>query len=136
MSAWGNAWGAAFGSTFGSIGSIAPQRYVNRGDDGGERERFWQRKADEWLEEYIKRIPALKTKPKQARIDALEKFQSEQYDYEIPQVKIDIVERILIGLVKDVSYSLDGLHDLITAINKRKRRRREYEMIMLIAGQA
>ena len=136
----------------GTDGVVEPP--VGRGDDapgmryGNEREGFWRKKADDWLEEYLDRIPEVAKQPKRKKRKLAAEFEAEfakisqefmANSEEIP-ARVDAVAG-LIEQLKQPSPDYSALAAMVADIQAqiqadrtRRRRKRDIEAVLILAA--
>lgn len=125
-------------------GEGGPPVINRRGDDGGylARERFWAKKAEEWLEAKLEQLPKLAKKPKAKRAQAIEAYEDDAAEYlaEFPEYapRINAVTALMEGLSQPYTdfaalmRAIETQQAQIEAHKRARRRARDIEAILLL----
>ena len=111
-----------------------------RGDDAfrtsGQRERFWQKKAEDELEELLDRVEAVAEAPKQARQSVVEDFALVEWQ-ELPEAPRT---RDLLAYLRSEQPDYTLIAALVLQIRQeieaervKRRRKRDLETVLLLA---
>lgn len=117
---------------------------VRRGDDGGERERFWRRKAEEWLEDYLEKLPEVAKKPARTRRRAAKRLleDAEAMAAQIPPLapRIDYIAALVRQLAEPrpdytaLATAIAAQMEQVEAEKRARRRKRDLEAVLLLAA--
>lgn len=126
------------GYTEQDVCSIAPAR--PRGDDAfrtsGQRERFWQKKAEDELEELLDRAEQAATAPQKARERVVEAFALVEWEKlpEAPRTR-DLLASLKAEIpdYTAIAAMVMAIRQEIEAERVRRRRKRDLETVLLLA---
>ncbi len=122
----------------------APIVTVRRGDDAGARRRFWQAKAEEWLQERLEAVQRAAKGPARARKRLATRIVADvpKFVSEIPEFapRVDALERLTAQLLapqvdySQVAQAVAAQMALIEAWHIKERRRRDVEALLVLAA--
>ena len=116
---------------------------VPRGDDAafrsaGERERFWAKRAEDWLEDRLERIEEVARAPKKTRKNFAANFLEKAESLNIPQPRVDALAVMLAELTAPqpdytaLAMQVAEWMDRIARDRRRQRERRDIEALMAL----
>lgn len=115
-----------------------------RGDDAGARERFWRRKAEEWLQDKLEALEGAVGRPQRARKRLATRIIADVPDFvsEIPDLapRVNAIETLAQRLLQPapdysaIAEAVAAQMALIEAWKTMERRRRDIEALLVLAA--